>query len=66
MSLSFICVCLIVSLLPEILCEFPDLCDKSNHLFQGDAQRTAGTQYFAAYRDTNVNLRLEDGGHLLL
>lgn len=66
MSLSIICVSLIVYLLPEILCEVPEVCDKSNFLFQGDSQGTAGTQCFAAYHDTNVNLKPEDGGHSLL
>lgn len=66
MSLSIICAFWIVYLLPEILCEIPEVCDKSNCLFQGDLQGTAGTQYFAAYHDSNVNLKPEDGGRSLL
>lgn len=53
-------------LLQEIICEFPEVCDKSSCLFQGDSQGTAGTQYFSAYHDTKVNTKPEDGGHLLL
>lgn len=66
MSLSIICVSLIIFLLPEIFCKVPEVWDKSIWLFQGDLQETTGTQYFAAYHDTNVNLKPEDGGHSLL
>lgn len=66
MSLSIIYVSFIIILLPEILCKILEVWDKNIWLFQGDLQETAGTQYFAAYHDTNVNLKPEDGGHSLL
>lgn len=46
--------------------DFPEVCAKSNCLFQGGSHRAAGIQNFPAYQDTNIKLKPEDGGHSLL